>query len=72
MPDEGAPRQLRLREALMEWCDPILVEAVRAEERLHTAYEMLSFRRGRLTSPEESRAARAGVACRRQRLQQAD
>jgi hypothetical protein len=59
MPDGGAPRQLRLREALMEWCDPILVEAVRAEERLHTAYEMLSFRRGRLTSPEESRAARA-------------
>jgi hypothetical protein len=59
MPDGGAPRQLRLREALIEWCEPSLVEAVCAEERLHTAYEMRSFRRGRLTSPEESRAARA-------------
>lgn len=34
------PERLSLREALERWCDPSLVEAVRAQERRKTAYEM--------------------------------
>ena len=44
MESEIPPRNLTLLKALIQWCDPALVEAVRVAERGRTAHELLAFR----------------------------
>jgi len=54
MSDDGL-RRLRLLDAVIEWCEPSLVERVRQEERQLTAYVLDDLRRPKLTPRHEWR-----------------
>lgn len=55
MVDGDVSREISLLDALLEWSDPDLVEAVRACERRHTASEMSSFTGPRLVPDSQLR-----------------
>ena len=54
MPDDG-PRRLRLLDALIEWCEPSVVDRIRQEERQLTAHVLDDLRRPKLTPRHEWR-----------------
>ncbi|HEY8610798.1 MAG TPA: hypothetical protein VIL69_05830, partial [Roseomonas sp.] len=49
-----------MREALERWCDPALVERVKAIERTYTEYELDQTHRVQLTPRTERRQPRSG------------
>ena len=55
MDPEPLPAHLKLLNALVQWCNPALVDAVRIAERGYTMHDLVTYPQPKLTPPDEWR-----------------